>query len=93
MYPEINVVDGSLTVSGYTGSVDLTTYPPGKIRVYDDGAGNLSVDPGIAFWLLAEVVIPGNKYESIGEGEEQTQIKLAMNDDDVAVTPWPLKEA
>lgn len=96
MYLEINISGGILTVAGYAGQVDLVDYQADKtqtIRVYDDGTESLSVDPALAYWLLCEVTIPAIAHETIGEGEDTSQVRLDLNDNDVVVTPWPLKEA
>jgi len=80
-----------LTIDGYSGEIDLAQLQmPDQVRarIYDnDGALDIA-----GTWLLCEVILPAISYDSVGEGEETQSVRKDMDDSDVTVILWDLKE-
>ena len=86
--PSIN--GAVLTFAEYPDqSIDLAEMQandPKTVRIYTDEAGELlSVDGG--FWLVAEVRMPGKRWETVDD--EQVAVPLTLADIDI--TLWRLR--
>jgi len=91
MKPNVTILNNILTIDGYSGEIDLAQFQmPDQIRarIYDNG-GALDM---VGTWLLCEVILPAISYDSVGEGEETQSVKKDMDDSDVTVILWDLKE-
>lgn len=89
--PSIN--GAVLTFAEYPDqSIDLAEMQglePRTIRIYTDEAGEvLSVNDEGGHWLVAEVGIPGKRWEAL-EDEQQAAVPLAG--DDIDITLWKLR--
>lgn len=91
---------GSINCAG--GTFDLEPYQGKAFRLYLEEDGSLSTDINRDhFWLLAEVILPPQRYESVATDEidqngmtiyKSVPVPLDLESGDVQVTVFPLPE-